>query len=188
MNTADSHNLSAADERLFKLYTRGVAAALGLLGLWLIVSLSFSVGFQVWEETMRSRRVPKAPMIALTTKEVSDDCQQRIEGFWNEFTKHVKLSWGTIKKDPTLGQERWVTWFRDWHKSYSVLGDRYGFTHAVTNPGHFYKADKKRYETVLNAADQYNTHLEALFKLYLEELPSIETQFHPLPPSENISP
>ena len=187
MNTADSHSPNAADDRLVKLYTRGVAAFLGLLGLWLMLSLAFSVGFQVWEETMRSRRVPKAPMIALTSKEASDDCQQRIEGFWNEFTKHVKISWGTIKKDPTLGQERWENWFHDWYKSYATLGERYGFTHSVSKPGRYYKADKKRYQTVMDTAERYNTHLEALFKLYLEELPSIETQFHPLPP-DGINP
>ena len=179
MTTANTTH--PTDERLARTYTRGLAALLALIGLWLMVSLAFSVGFQVWEETMRSRRIPKAPMIALTSQEASDDCKQRIEGFWKEFHKHAKLSWGTIKKDPTLGQERWVTWFHNWWQSYTTLGERYGFTHKIKSPGPYYKANKKQYKKVRKAAKRYNEHLAALFKLYLEELPSIEAEFNPEP-------
>jgi len=148
---------------LSRRYALAIGSVVGIVVAWLVISLTLSVGMQVYEHYMRNRRVPKIPLIALDSPATVDDCRRRIEGFYAEFNKHTRDIHGAYKAQPALAKERWNDWFGNWQKTYDQLGSRYAFDSGVPEPTKSYQLMQQLYDKVGKTARDYNQHLHALF-------------------------
>jgi len=144
---------------------------------WIIISLSFSVGYSVFWEHKRENLIPQTGIIELQTNKDIATCVRAVELLHGELQFNVRRFLNSYRKHPKIAGEQWNSFYADWRKDYGQFGTSY----QLTNPAKATDEKRKRlwnsYKRVGEVAKGYTESFNNLSDLYEKNVTELMKYF-----------
>lgn len=105
-----------------------VYTGLGLVLGWIIVSISLSIGYEVFWEVSREKAIPKEERIEIRDAESLRRCLMGLQTFHRELHSHVRRFLANQRQEPLQAIEVWRQWGTEWERDLSEFARRYSFS------------------------------------------------------------